>query len=328
MTDTVKLASIGLGWWGNVLADAAVSTGQAEIAACFARTEETRASFADKHGCRNATSYEDILADESIDGVVLATSHRSRRQLIEQAAAAGKHVFVEKPLALTVEDSRAAIAAAAAAGVVLQVGHQRRRMTANRRIKSMIDAGEIGDIQVIETHQSLPNGFKMPKEAWRWAAEESPLGGMTSLGIHKIDTMHYLGGPIANVHAFTRAGREVSIDEVTVLNVEFESGALGTLVTSFFTPAMSRVAVAGTAGSAFMEGDGRMLFVQPVDEPMRTQVDIEPNDPVVDQLDEFARAIRGETEVETDGSVGLAAIAVMTAAVESAATGHTVAVQR
>ncbi len=327
MTRTVNLASIGLGWWGNVLADAAKATGEANIVACFARTPEKRETFANKHECRDAASYEDILGDESIDGVLIATSHRSHRSLIEQAAAAGKHVFVEKPLTLGIEDGKAAVAAAAEAGVVLQVGHQRRRMTANRQIKAMLEAGELGDIEVIETHQSVPNGHKMPPEAWRWAAEESPLGGMTSLGIHKIDTLRYLGGPISEVHAFTRAGRDVSIDEVTVLSLEFESGALGTLVTSFFTPMLSRVAVAGTKGSAYMEGDGKMLFRQAIDEPIRQQVEIEPNDPIQDQLAEFAAAIRGETTPETDGDVGLAAVAVMEAAIESAATGKSVAVR-
>ena len=326
MAETVKLASVGLGWWGNVLAEAAAETGRAEIASCYARTPETRAEFAAKLGCADVGSFEEILTDDGIDGVVLATSHRSHRPLIEQAAAAGKHVFVEKPLTLTVADAKAAVAAAETAGVILQVGHQRRRMTANRRIKAMIEAGDIGDVEVIETHQSVPNGHKMPAEAWRWTAEESPLGGMTSLGIHKIDTLSYLGGPIKNVHTFTRAGRNVSIDEMTVVNIEFESGALGTLVTSFFTPMMSRVAAVGTAGSAFMEGDGRMLFYQAIDEPMRSQVDIEPNNPIVDQLDEFVRAIQGETEPETDGPVGLEAVSVMAAAVESAATGRTVSV--
>lgn len=138
--------------------------------------------------------------------------------------------------------------------------------------------------------------------------------------------MQYFAGPIKAVSAFTRAGRTRPIDETTVLAVEFESGALGTLITSFFTPMMSKSAVYGTGGAAYMEGDGRMLFKQGIDEPARQPVELEPNDPVADQMAAFARAIRGEEPVETDGEVGLAAVSVMAAAVESAATGRAVLV--
>lgn len=326
MSEKVRLASIGLGWWGGVLVDAVAKSGEGEVVTCFARTPESRQAFADAHGLSAAASFESILGDDNIDGVIIATSHQSHLSLIQAAAAAGKHVFIEKPLTLTAADARTAIEAAAAGGVILQTGHQRRRMTANRMIKAMIDGGELGDIEMIETHQSVPNGHKMPDEAWRWNPDQSPLGGMTSLGIHKIDTMQYFAGPIKAVSAYTRAGRTKPIDETTVLALEFESGALGTLVTSFFTPAMSKSAVYGTGGAAFMEGDGRMVFTQGIGDPARVAVEFEPNDPVADQMAAFARAIRGEIEVETDGEVGLAAVAVMSAAVESAATGRSVLV--
>lgn len=322
----VRLASIGLGWWGGVLIDAVTNSGEGEVVTCFARTAENRQAFAEARGIEAADSFESILADDSIDGVIIATAHQSHLPLIQQAAAAGKHIFIEKPMTLTAADGRAAIDAAKAGGVVLQTGHQRRRMTANRMIKAMIDAGELGDIEMIETHQSVPNGHKMPDQAWRWNADESPLGGMTSLGIHKIDTMQYFAGPIANVSTFTRAGRTKPIDETTVLALEFESGALGTLITSFFTPMMSKSGVYGNAGAAYMEGDGKMLFKQGIEDMARQPVDMTPNDPVADQMGAFARAIRGEEAVETDGEVGLAAVAVMAAAVESAATGRVVSV--
>lgn len=326
MSEKVRLASIGLGWWGGVLADAVATSGEGEVVTCFARTPETRQAFAEAHGFAAADSLESILNDDSLDGVIVATSHQSHLSLIQAAAAAGKHVFIEKPLTLTPADGRAAIEAARAGGVLLQTGHQRRRMTANRMIKAMIEAGELGDIEMIETHQSVPNGHKMPDEAWRWNPDQSPLGGMTSLGIHKIDTMQYFAGPIKAVSAYTRAGRTKPIDETTVLAVEFESGALGTLVTSFFTPMMSKSAVYGTGGAAYMEGDGRMLFKQSIADPARQAVELEPNDPVADQMAAFAQAIRGEIDVETDGEVGLAAVTVMAAAVESAATGRSVLV--
>ncbi|MDH5423191.1 MAG: Gfo/Idh/MocA family oxidoreductase, partial [Acidimicrobiia bacterium] len=122
MAEKVRLASIGLGWWGGILADAVTTSGKGEVVTCFARTPETRQAFAEKRGFVAADSLESILQDESIDGVIIATSHESHLPLIQAAAAAGKHVFVEKPLTLTPADGRAAIDAAKAGGVLLQTG--------------------------------------------------------------------------------------------------------------------------------------------------------------------------------------------------------------
>ena len=325
---SVGLGIVGLGWWGRTLANAAVKGGGGHIAAVYARTKETRDSVAADLGSRSADSLDDLLADGGVQGVVVATAHKSHRQIVEAAAAAGKPVFIEKPLALSLEDAVACAKAADQAGVALQVGHQRRRSTANRRINAMIAAGELGDIQAIETQQSMPKGFDMPPQAWRWDTSEAPLGSITSLGIHKIDTMLYHGGPIARVSAMTRAGRTHSMDEVSVIAVEFESGALGTHITSFFLPVTSRVAVYGTDGAAVLEKDGGSLTFQGRADMAPQPVEIEPNDPVLDQMNEFCSVVAGDTSPEVDGKAGVAVIAVLEAAIESAATGRTVDVIR
>lgn len=324
MAREVGLASIGLGWWGKVLAEATAKTGEARIVSCYSRGEEGRSAFAEQFGCRPAGSVDELLADPEVEGVLVATSHQSHRDLVEQASTAGKAILIEKPLATTVSEGRPAVEAAEAAGVVLQVGHQRRRNAANRRIRQLVDSGELGDIEALETVQSIPNGFIMPEQAWRWNADESPLGSMTSLGIHKIDTMRYHAGPIKSVFCFTRTGRGYSIDEATVLALEFESGAVGTLVTSFFTPVISEVTVYGQDATAFNQADGTRLLLQKRGEVNREEIPLEPVDPVVDQLVEFARAIRGETVPEVGGREGLEIVAILEAAVESARTRRAV----
>lgn len=162
MAKSVKVASIGLGWWGKELARAALAAG-IDVVSCYARTEETRRDFAAELGCEPASSLEDVLSDAAVDAVLVATSHRSHRQLVEAAARAGKHVFIEKPLALSVEDARACGKAAEAAGIVLQVGFQRRRHPAHREMKRLIDEGAIGQIQSLEANHSLPN--RIPENA-------------------------------------------------------------------------------------------------------------------------------------------------------------------
>jgi predicted dehydrogenase len=320
----VRLGSIGLGWWGKVLAEAVGKVPDVAITSCYARGEAGRAAFAGQFGCRQADSLDDLLADPEIDGVLIATSHESHRSLIEQAASAGKHIFVEKPLTTTVADGLASVEAAEKAGVLLQVGHQRRRNTIERKLKEMIVAGELGDIEMVEASQSIPNGFTMPDEAWRWDKEQSPLGSMASLGIHRVDSFHYLLGPVKSVFAFTRPGRTKPIDEATVLAFEFESGAVGSLVTSFFVARVVELTIAGTDATAFSRADGSILEVQKRGELSRTEIPLTAIDPVADQLAEFARAIRGEAEVEVNGRVALEVIRVLEAATESARTRRAV----
>ncbi|MEX0863939.1 MAG: Gfo/Idh/MocA family oxidoreductase [Acidimicrobiia bacterium] len=318
MAESVKVASVGLGWWGKELARGAKAAG-IEVVACYARTEQTRNAFAAEAGCEPASSLEEVLADPTVDGLLIATSHGSHRQLVEAGAGAGKHVFIEKPLALSVEDAKACVRAAEAAGTVLQVGFQRRRYPAHREIKRLIDEGSIGEIETLEANHSLPN--RIPENAWRWDEGESPLGSMTSLGIHQIENFHYLAGPIIRVGAMSRPGRSVSIDEATALVFEFAGGAVGTLISSFFTPWRISLAVHGTDGAALADRDGTTLAFQPRTENRPTEIPLAEVDAVTDQLVEFATCVREDRRPEVSGAEGLAVVAVLEAAQRSAVTG-------
>lgn len=320
MSQRVGVAIIGLGWWGRELARGARVAGL-EVVSCYARTPESREEFADEIGCRSASSLEDVLADRSVEGVLVATSHSTHRQLIEAAAKEGRHVFVEKPLALTVEDARACVAAAESAGIILQVGFQRRRHPAHREIRRLIDDGAMGEIEMLEANHSLPGGFNLPDEAWRWDQAQSPLGSMTSLGIHQIENFLYLGGPITRVGALSRRGRSVSIDEATAIVFEFAGGAVGTLLSSFFTPWDIALAVHGTEGAAFADRDGARMFFQVRGQTESTEVGLTEVDAVAEQLIEFARCVRGDGSPEVSGREGLAVAAVLDAAKRSVQSG-------
>lgn len=321
MTDNVRLASVGLGWWGKVLAEKAVAGG-AEIAACYARTAEAREEFARSQGCEAASSYEAVLADPAIDGVILATPHSTHGDYIVAAAEAGKHVFVEKPFTLTVADGKRSMAAMAEAGRVLMVGHNRRRQPAIRRMKELVTNGELGLVVAIETNQSVPNAHKFAPGYWRADRTESPLGSMTSLGVHMIDTMHYLLGPIGRVFAFTKVLIEQPpIDDTTTVVFEFESGALGYLGTSFVVPRSATVVVRGTDRAALMAEDGARFFLQDRADPVPVEQSLEPLDTVADELGEFVNCIREGGTPETGGPEGLEVIAVLEAMVASSESG-------
>ena len=324
--EPVRLASIGLGWWGNALAVAA-SPG-ATVAAAYARNADSRAAFAEKHGARAASDLDDIWADPDIDGVIIATPHNARSALIAAAAAAGKHVFVEKPLALTADEARACIAAVEKAGVVLQVGHNKRRQGGYRAIRAALDAGELGQIQHIETNISAPAAFNPQLPDWRKRREDLPAGGMTPLGVHMIDTIHYFAGPIKRVMAMSRrVAQKLPVDDVTTMLFELDSGASAYLATLLASGPVNTVTVHGTDGNAYAEQDGTLLSRQKRGEPDRHPIPVEPVDTLAEEMAEFAESIRGGRGPETGAPEALAVVEVLDAVVESAATGRAVDVR-
>ena len=103
----LRVACIGMGWWSGVLADAIQRSGKLEVAACYTRSPDKRTAFAAKYGCRPAVSYEAILADPAIAAIINTTPNDVHLATTSAAAAAGKHVFLDKPIANTVSDGRA-----------------------------------------------------------------------------------------------------------------------------------------------------------------------------------------------------------------------------
>src|SRR5262249_19562521 len=92
----LRVACLGMGWWSDVLADAAKRSGKIEIVACYSRSAEKRAAFAKKYGCRPAASYDEALANRDIEAVINTTSNDAHLATTRQAAEAGKHVFLDK----------------------------------------------------------------------------------------------------------------------------------------------------------------------------------------------------------------------------------------
>lgn len=315
----LRFASIGLGWWGAVLARAVRQAGGAEVVAGFARSATAREHFAAEIGCISAPSVGHLLEDPDVDALLVATPHSTHLDLIRAAADAGKHVFVEKPLALSVREGVMAVSAAEQAGIVLQVGHNRRRAPAMRRLKGLVDDGSIGTISMLESNLSTPMGLEI-RDGWRTDRAESPLGGLTALGVHMIDNLIYLAGPAVSVSAMTRRTlARNSTDDVSMLCIAFEGGALGHVGTSVVVPKLCITSVHGDLGSAHSEVEGQRLFIQCVGDPERREVaDVAGPDSVVDQMTEFICCVRDGQLPEVGGRQALEVVAVVEAAILSA----------
>jgi predicted dehydrogenase len=319
--DEVRLGIVGLGNWGSRLARTVARVDGATLATCYARTPQRREAFAKEHGCVAVESFEKFLADETIQGVLVATPHTTHGELVATIAAAGKNIMVEKPLALTTKDARRCVDAARDAGVLLQVAHYRRLLTATRRIKAMLDAGELGRLHHIETNFSRPMGPD-PKRPWRDEENEAPAGGMTALGVHMADNLFYLGGPIRRLAALsTVLDSSTPLDDMTSVLVQFESGAHGVLNTSLRLPLVVATSAHGDKASAWSEVDGARFYVQKIDEEERSEIAVEPVDGVVANIAAFVDCVRSGRQPETDGVAGLRVVAVLEAIQKSAAAG-------
>jgi predicted dehydrogenase len=323
VADKVGLAFVGLGWWGKVLADAVQRSGQGKIVSGYARTESTREAFAEHYGCLAADRLDDMLRDPEVEGIVAATPHSHHVELVLEAASGGKHIFVDKPLALTVTDADRAIRAAADAGIVLQVGHQRRLQAANRLVRQMIEAGELGNLHQLEANMSI---FKQQPPTWRSDPTEQPLGGLTALGVHSIDTLHYFAGPMKRVFTISKqiVGNQGALDEATGVLVEFEQGPVGYIGFSFSVPKITTVGVYGDRAAAWSEEEGTRLYVQRNDEIRRHEQLVQPKDALAEQMAEFIAAIRGEITPEVGANEGRAVVEVVEALIESDRSGQPV----
>jgi predicted dehydrogenase len=327
----VRVAAIGVGGWGKTLADAAGRGTGVSVVACTSRSPESRAAFAKTYGCRDVATYEAVLGDRDVEGVVITTPHSLHTEQVVAAAQAGKHVFVDKPFALTVEGARRATEACRRAGVVLAVGHQRRRQPASRALKRLVDEGTLGRVAQIEGNFSADIGFALKPDMWRTVRAETPGGAMTNLGIHHVDTYQYLLGPITRVTAFVRrvALTGVDIDDASSIVFEFASGGLGYLGTSWVHANRTEtITLHGTEGQAWHEATGTRLFLARRGQKERAEEALAKADPLVEELEELARCVRSGTRPEVGGDEGIANTAVLEAIVESAETGRAVAVKK
>lgn len=163
----LRVAVLGMGWWSDVLSDAIKRSDEMEIVACFTRSEDKRQAFAKKYGCRAAASYEEILNDRSIAGIINTTPNNVHLETTRQAAEAGKHVFLDKPIANTVREGQEIAQVCKKAGVVLALGYQRRREHHFRWIKAEIDAGRFGKLVQAECNISRDRLGQFDLSSWR-----------------------------------------------------------------------------------------------------------------------------------------------------------------
>jgi predicted dehydrogenase len=318
-TGALRVACIGIGWWSDVLADAIQRSGKLKILSCYTRSEQKRNDFAAKYRCRPAASYEAILADPEIEAIINTTPNDVHLATTCAAAAAGKHVFLDKPIANSISDGRAITEACRKAGVVLALGYQRRRESHFRWIRQQIDAGRFGRLVNAEANISRDRLGKIDLTSWRYQAAGMPGGVMLQIGIHYIDVLEYLIGPVHAVHGqLAQLVLPGDNPDVASLILEHENGALSTLNASYASASEYYLMnIYGKELTAYYDAHhGLRCLKRGENRPVA--VPCADNDTVVEELEEFAAAARGQGQHEVGGEYATRSLAVVRAGILSA----------
>jgi len=252
----INAAIVGLGWWGKTLVESLQGSDFMRFVAGATRTVSPEIkAFAETHKLRLADSYEALLKDSNVQAVVLCTPHSMHSQQVIAAAQVGKHVFCEKPFSLTRKDAEAAVQATRKAGVALGLGYNRRFHPEMTKLRDRIRSGGLGTILHVEATMTFANALLLKPTAWRAHREETPCGGLTPMGVHAIDGMIDLCGPIRQVYCQSfRRVVQVDADDTTSMLFRMKDGTSGYLGTMTTTGAGFSFQVFGSKGWQRIEG--------------------------------------------------------------------------
>jgi predicted dehydrogenase len=298
-----------------------------------------------KYKAHNFSRVEDLLALPEVEAVYIATPNCYHKDQVIAAARAGKHILVEKPLALTVPDAEEMIAECKQNGVLLMAGYMMRFHAHHRKLKAMIEGGELG--QMVYGRTQLTCWYPPIPGAWRQIPEMGGGGAWMDLGSHCIDLLEMWLGPVKRLAAFSRClTHGYPVDDSTTVLCEFESGAQGVVEVNYNVPddaAQNSLEVRGTRGvvtadhtigqgpggsmTAYLFDQGAYNAVQERAQTAGVQpVIVEPVNPYRAEVEHLAECIRAGREPLNNGDHALHNLRLCLAAYEAARTGRVVEV--
>jgi predicted dehydrogenase len=314
----IRVGVAGLGYWGPNLARNLAAIPGCELRWLCDPSESSRARAALQFpGARATGDLDELLGDPELDAVVLATPVPTHAELAVRVAHAGKHCFVEKPLATTAADAQRAVDAAAAAGRILMVGHLLEYHPAVDRLKALLDDGELGELYYVYGNR-LNLGVLRADENALW-----------SLGAHDVSVILRLVGEepeecLAHGRSYVREG----VEDVVFCYLRFPSGAVAHLHLSWLDPHKERrLTVVGARRMATFDDmrlEGKLtLYDKGFDEDVRSWGEylarsgdvFSPHLPAVEPLrvecEHFVECLRTGATPRSDGSSGLRVVRVL-----------------
>jgi predicted dehydrogenase len=326
----VRVGIVGLGYWGPNIARALASTPGCELAYACDLDAGNRARLEGRYpGTALTDRFGDLLEDDALDAVVVATGAPSHHALGLRVLEAGKHAFVEKPLALTVADARALVDAAAARDRVLMVGHLLRFHPVFQKLQRIVDAGDLGRVLYLYTNR-LNFGKVRADENALW-----------SLAPHDISLALALAGERpAEVSARGEAFLREGVEDVVFGYLHFPSGLIAHLHVSWLDPHKSRkLTVVGSEGMAVFDdtdAERKLTIYEKASSPSRfdtwgefqalrtgdvTIAQVPNAEPLLQETNAFVEAIRRGAATVASGDEGLVVVEVLSALGASLAQG-------
>jgi predicted dehydrogenase len=322
----VTAGIVGLGWWGRTLVAAIDGLPDMDIVAAVVRSPEGVA-WADKHGLETHPDFSTLLEDSRIEAVIIATPNTVHHKLSVIAAAAGKHVFCEKPLGLSRAEAVATVDACRSAGVVLAVGHEIRFEPPVRDLLLLARQGRLG--QLVQFDAILSHNFFKPlsHDHWRLSPLEAPAGPLTATGVHMVDlSVALLGRPTSATACLQRTGATGTLSVLAT----YTSGAHALIGASAVTPFHLRVAIFGTDGWAevtahpsSMEPGNVWTLTTSIGTDGWASVEYVEEQGIRDNLRAFVAAVRGREAYPMSNTEMVDTIGLMEAIARSAGQGGT-----
>jgi len=332
--EKVRIGLVGCRGWSKMITQPAIRTCSdvVELVAVTSRPEnpEPAREVAEAFGCRFYPSIDELLEDDAVEAVIMITPNTVHREQTLKCLDAGKHVFIEKPIANTVEDgiamTRAAEEAAKTLGLVMQVGHNTRQRRAAKLAMAYAREGRIGTVIGAEVQYCHDGASRLPADAWRQDPAQAPGLPLVQLGIHGIDVVNMFFGVPRTVASFHRRAVLPRNMDCTASIIAYDPPLTVTLSSNYCVPLTIWFRLLGTGGTIEARDFYRKFIC------LRNGEDIEEIDFPEDlsteaELRAFARSIRLGEPVETGGREGVYALAVVEASILSAQENRFIDIQ-
>lgn len=336
-TCPVRFAIVSPGRWGRKLLEAAEASPVLQFAGIFSRQAANAQDIAAIYGGQVYASYAALLADPQVEAVVLPTPHFLHHAQTLQALDAGKHVFVEKPLASSIEQGVEMLRKQEQTGRVVAVGHQGRHTGGIRKVRSLLAAGEFGAIAVAVVVQGYPHFLFQKENDWRNAAHLIPGGQLDELGVHYFEVLQYLFGPVLQVTGFIHRPAPDSPPGTATASLRFGDGLVASYTTYATSVGISRLTIYGTKGALELNRMGQdPSFWQPMSDMATARLGGLPPQPIAfdgpylvttaltAELEDFAAAIREGRPPQVGIPESLSALRISRAVMEASETGRTI----
>lgn len=337
MAAKITVAILGYGFMGSTHADAWRLIDGCVVKGVWARDNSKTSKFASERGIKAYSSFSDVLDDKEVDVVDICTPTYTHAEYAIQALKSGKHVIVEKPMALSLADADKMIHAADESGMKLMVAHVLRFFPEYMKVKELVDEGKLGEICQARAFR----GGAFPE--WSpWFGEVEKSGGVAvDTAIHDVDYITWISSGIPQrVYAKIRRGaKEASAKyEIAFINVRYKNGMIAFIEASWAHPPSfpftMKLELDGTEGTVTLDNQSPVpisLFSRTIRQgyapeslPWKPMVHPFPLDPFYRELSHFVDCVRNDKTPMTDGRASRRSLEVCLASMKSAETGRPV----